>query len=96
MTTARSALARVDSIRVLLRSERSTLGRFRRDTTLGRTVAHVRDELAALRARMEENPGTVGRFAEDSAIQRALADAQTEMALLSKDVRKRPLRYIAF
>lgn len=96
MTTARSALARVDSIRVLLRSERSTLGRFRRDTTLGRTVAHVRDELAALRARMEENPGTVGRFASDSAIQRALADAQTEMALLSKDVRKRPLRYIAF
>jgi phospholipid/cholesterol/gamma-HCH transport system substrate-binding protein len=96
MTTARSALARADSIRVLLRSERSTLGRFRRDTTLGRTVADVRDELAALRARMEESPGTLGRFASDSAIQRALADAQTEMALLSEDVRKRPLRYLAF
>ena len=96
MMTARSALASVDSIRVLLRSERSALGRFRRDTTLGRTVAHVRDGLAALRARFEENPGTLGRFASDSAIQRALADAQAQMALLSEDVRKRPLRYIAF
>lgn len=96
MATARSALARVDSIRVLLASERSTLGRFRRDTTLGRTVADVRDELAALRARFAKNPGTLGRFASDSAVQRALADAQAEMALLSEDVRKRPLRYIAF
>lgn len=96
MTSAESALARVDSIRALLRSERSSLGRFRRDTTLGRTVSSVRDELAALRARLDENRGTLGRFAADSAIQRALADAQAEMALLSEDVRKRPLRYIAF
>lgn len=96
LTTAKAALARVDTIRALLRSERSSLGRFRRDTTLGRTVANVRDELASLGARLDENRGTLGRFAADSAIQGALASAQAEMALLWEDVRKRPLRYIAF
>jgi ABC-type transporter Mla subunit MlaD len=96
MAGAKGALARVDSIRVLLRSERSSLGRFRRDTTLGRTIASVRDEVAELRARMKDNHGSAGRFAADSAIQRALASAQAELALLMEDIRKRPLRYLAF
>lgn len=95
-TGARGALARVDSIRALLRSDRNSLGRFRRDTTLRRTLASVRDEIARLRARMDDNPGTLGRFAADSAIQNALASAQAELALLMEDIRKRPLRYIAF
>lgn len=96
MTSARSALSRVDSIRVLLRSDGNSLGRFRRDSTLGRTLANVRDEVAQLRVRMENSQGTLGRLAADSAIQRALASAQSELALLMEDFRKRPLRYIAF
>ena len=96
MSSAKNALARIDSIRVLLRSERTSMGRFRRDSTLGRTLANVRDEVARLRARMEEAPGTLSRFAADSAIERALASAQAELTLLMEDVRKRPLRYIAF
>jgi phospholipid/cholesterol/gamma-HCH transport system substrate-binding protein len=96
MTSARSAMARVDSIRLLLRSGDNSLGRFRRDSSLARTIASVRDEIAVLRARMNENRGTLGRFAADSAIQLALASAQSELALLIEDMRKRPLRYIAF
>lgn len=96
MSSAKGALARVDSIRVLLRSEQNSLGRFRRDTSFGRTLASVRDEVARLRSRMEETNGTLGRFAADSAIQHALASAQSELTLLMEDVRKRPLRYIAF
>ena len=96
MSSAKGALARVDSIRVLLRSEQNSLGRFRRDTSFGRTLASVRDEVARLRSRMVETNGTLGRFAADSAIQHALASAQSELTLLMEDVRKRPLRYIAF
>ena len=96
MTSARSALSRVDSVRALLRSDGNSLGRFRRDSTLGRTLANVRDEVAQLRARMEGSSGTLGRLAADSAIQRALASAQSELALLIEDFRKRPLRYIDF
>jgi hypothetical protein len=96
MNTAKNALARVDSIRLLLRSNETSLGRFRRDTTLGRTLAGVRAEVAQLRARLADNQGSLGRFAADSAIQRALADAQSELTLLMEDLRKRPLRYLAF
>jgi phospholipid/cholesterol/gamma-HCH transport system substrate-binding protein len=96
MNTAKGALAQVDSIRLLLRSNETSLGRFRRDTTLGRTLAGVRAEVAELRARLTENDGSLGRFAADSAIHHALADAQSELTLLMEDLRKRPLRYLAF
>lgn len=96
LTSARSAMAQVDSVRSLLASGESSFGRFRRDSTLGTTVASVRDRLAFLRAGLDSSEGTVGRFRTDSSVSRAIADAQREMALLFEDIRKRPLRYIAF
>lgn len=96
MVGARGALARADSIRVLLNSPRSSFGRFRRDSTLMQTVATVRDELTTLRARLDSAEGTVGRLATDSAMSRSIADAQREMSLLFEDMRKRPLRYVNF
>ena len=96
MANAGAALARVDSIRALLASPSGNVGRFRRDSTLSRTIARVRDELAALQVRMDSSSGTLDRFARDSAITRAVAEARLEMTALFTDVRKRPLRYIAF
>lgn len=96
MVGARGALARADSIRVLLRSPNTSLGRFRRDSTLVLTVGSLRDELAALRMQLDSAEGTVGRFETDSAITRSIANAQREMALLFEDMRKRPLRYVNF
>lgn len=96
MAHAQSALARTDSIRALLKSPNSAFGRFRRDSTLVRTVADLRDELAHLRSRLDEADGTLPRLASDSAITRAVTDAQREMALLFDDIRRRPSRYIVF
>lgn len=96
MASAGSALARVDSIRALLATPTGNVGRFRRDTTLQRAIGDVRDELAALQARMDSSTGTLGRLRSDSVMARALADARLEMTLLFADVKKRPLRYIAF
>jgi len=96
MSRARGALLRVDSIRALLNSNNSSFGRFRRDSTLGGTVSGVRDELTELRARLAEHEGTLSRYASDSALTLSLANAQREMTLLFDDIRRRPLRYIAF
>ena len=96
MANAGAALARVDSIRALLASPDGNVGRFRRDSTLPQTIARVRDELAALQVRMDSSTGTLDRLARDSAMTRAVAEARLEMTALFTDMRKRPLRYIAF
>jgi hypothetical protein len=96
MAGARGALARADSIRVLLDSPNTSLGRFRRDSTLMETVGAIRDELALLRVRLDSAEGTVSRLETDSAITRSIANAQREMSLLFEDMRKRPSRYVNF
>jgi phospholipid/cholesterol/gamma-HCH transport system substrate-binding protein len=96
MRRARIALARTDSIRALLASPASSLGRFRRDSSLASAVADVRDELADLSARVDDPSGTVGRVSSDSALTRAVAEARREMAALLTDIRRRPVRYLNF
>ena len=96
MTAAKTALARVDSIRALVASPNTSLGRFRRDSTLSTSIAAVRSELASVRASLDINDGTLGRVKSDSVLTRAIADSQREMKLLFDDIRRQPLRYIAF
>lgn len=92
---AKHVMARADSVRTLVASSSTSLGRFRRDSTLLGEVGHIRDELAQLRAQLDSSDGTVGRFARDSAITLQLAEAQNQMALLFADIRKHPLRYLS-
>jgi phospholipid/cholesterol/gamma-HCH transport system substrate-binding protein len=96
--TSRSSrvMARVDSVRVLLASNRTSLGRLRRDSTLVGEVDDIRNELALVRRELDEPRGTAGRVLRDSAITNALAGAQTEMSLLFADLKKHPFRYISF
>jgi phospholipid/cholesterol/gamma-HCH transport system substrate-binding protein len=93
---ARQVLARTDSVRALLASPGSSLGRFRRDSTLIREVADIRSELDTVRTLIQEPRGTAGRVLRDSAVTSALGDAQREMSLLMTDLKKHPLRYNPF
>lgn len=93
---ASSALARVDSIRALLRSPTSSFGRFRRDSTLGRSISSVRDELASIQERLAREQGTLFRARNDSALSLSVANAKREMAFLFDDLRRHPLRYLYF
>lgn len=93
---ARHVMARADSVRALIASENTTLGRFRRDSTLLREVADIRNELDIVRARMASPTGTLGRVRADSALFDAIARAQREMTLIMADIHRRPLRYIHF
>jgi hypothetical protein len=91
---ARGALSGVDSVRALLSSGRGELGRFRRDSTLIRTIGEMRDELAIVRALLDEPRGTAGRVVSDRAIRLELARADTAMQVLFADIKTRPMRYL--
>jgi phospholipid/cholesterol/gamma-HCH transport system substrate-binding protein len=93
---AQRVMARADSVRALLASPSTSLGRFRRDSTLAGEVADIRNELTLLQANLASGRGTAGRAVSDSALWNALAEAQTEMTLLLADLKKHPLRYITF
>jgi hypothetical protein len=93
---ADEAMARLDSIRALLASDKHAFGRFRRDSTLLPEIGRIRDELATVQQLAASPNGTIGRARSDSVIIRnvhrdlALADS------LFADIKKHPIRYIAF
>jgi len=92
---AKRVMARADSVKLLVASPNTSLGRFRRDSTLLNEVGSIRDELTQLRAQLDSPDGTVGRFARDSAVTLQLAEAQKQMTLLFADIKKHPLRYLS-
>ncbi|CAN5883007.1 MlaD family protein [soil metagenome] len=93
---AQVILARADSVRTLLASPNTSLGRFRKDSTLLAEVADIRDQLAVVQAELDQSRGTAGRVLHDSAITNALGEAQRQMTLLFADIKKHPLRYLVF
>jgi hypothetical protein len=88
-------MARVDSVRTLLASPNTSLGRFRRDSTLLAEVDDIRNELTLVRASLDEPRGTVGRALKDSALTTSLGQAQHEMTLLMADIKNNPRRYLS-
>jgi hypothetical protein len=88
--------AQVDSIRTLLASGQHSLGRFRRDSSLTGVVGRMRDEARDLQRRVDSNQGSVGRFARDSAIIMGIHRDLTALDSLFGDMKKHPLRYVAF
>ena len=93
---AQVVMARADSVRALLASPNTSLGRFRKDSTLLAEVGDIRDQLATVQAELDQSRGTAGRVLHDSAITNSLVEAQHQMTLLFSDIRKHPLRYLVF
>jgi phospholipid/cholesterol/gamma-HCH transport system substrate-binding protein len=91
-----TAMARADSIRQLLASDRHSLGRFRKDSTLMREVADLRAEFGRVRSLLDNPDGTIGRLRTDSALVRAVHRDLAAFDSLFTDLKKHPLRYIAF
>jgi ABC-type transporter Mla subunit MlaD len=93
---AEHAMAEVDSIRKLLSSNQHSLGRFRRDSTLTREMTRTRRELLEVRRLASSPTGTIGRLRADSAIAMAVRHDLALVDSLMADIKKHPLRYIAF
>lgn len=88
------AMAAADSIRALMSSNKTSLGRFRRDSTLVTKAGHLLAELDTLRALTSGSIG--GAAAADSVLARELGRTRGLLAALMKDIKSRPLRYIKF
>lgn len=93
---AKLAKAQADSVRALLTSNRASYGRFRRDSTLVRVVADLRNELSITQGLLAGQTGSLARFGQDSVIALQLAETSKQMSELLADLKRRPFRYIAF
>jgi len=85
-----------DSIRKLVGSNRGSLGRFRRDTTLVTKAQHVLASLDTLRSLALSPVGTLAAMHSDSVLAQQLDREHLLLAELIKDVKANPLRYIRF
>ncbi len=89
-------MAQVDSVLALLASNNHSLGRFRRDSTLPRDIAQLRTELADVQRLAASPTGTIERLRADSAITRNINRNLASLDSLMADIKRHPLRYIAF
>jgi hypothetical protein len=95
MGRASQAMAGADSIRTLLSSKKSSLGRFRRDTTLMTKAAGVLAEMDSLSALLSNPLGSIAGARSDSTLTRQLGRSRALLDSLIKDAKKNPLRYIS-
>lgn len=96
MARASRAMAATDSIRTLMSSNKGSLGRFRRDTTLVSKANGVLAELDTLRAFASNPIGGIAGAKSDSTLTRELARTRVLLASLIRDIKAHPLRYINF
>lgn len=83
-------MADADTVMALASSNRGSIGRFRRDTTLMTKAKGILAELDSLRARSK------GFGGPDTTLALALARRRVLMDSLINDIKSNPLRYIAF
>ena len=93
---ATRAMAAADSIRTLIGSNKGSIGRFRRDTTLVTNASHVLAEVDTLRALFTNPVGTIAAAHSDSALARQLDQTHILLAALIRDAKAHPMRYIRF
>jgi hypothetical protein len=93
---AGTVMAQVDSIRRLIASSSTSLGRFRRDSTLLPAVATLRNDVADLASLAESPDGSSGRLRGDDALRQQLARTRGELDMLIVDLKRNPLRYVSF
>jgi hypothetical protein len=93
---ASRAMAAADSIKLLMSSNKGSIGRFRRDTTLVTKASGVMAEVDTLRALLSDPMGSIAAAHSDSALARELARTRSLLDSLITDARKRKGRYINF
>jgi hypothetical protein len=93
---ASRAMAAADSIRSLMSSNKGSIGRFRRDSTLVTKAGKVLAEVDTLRSLLSNPMGSIAAAHADSALARQLARTQSLLDSLILDATKHKGRYINF
>jgi hypothetical protein len=96
MARASHVMAAADSIRTLMSSNKGSLGRFRRDSTLAAKAKGVLAELDTLRAFASNPMGSIAAAHSDSLLTLELNRQHALLAALIQDIKSHPLRYINF
>ena len=96
MERASHAMAATDSIRTLMSSNKGSLGRFRRDTTLATNAKGVLAELDSLMLLASNPVGTIAAAHPDSSLTKELSRTHALLASLIRDIKSHPSRYINF
>ena len=91
---ASHVMASADSLKRLVSSNRGSIGRFRKDSTLATKASHVLAELDTLRALATSPLGTIAAVHSDSVLARKLTEQHELLAALLKDIKSNPMRYI--
>lgn len=92
--TVARLMAQTDSIRGLMASNRTDVGRFRHDSTLGTKVHHLLASVDELRTQLSASPDP--RTRSDSALAHQLDRVHRQLDSLVADARRHPLKYVAF
>ena len=87
-------MARTDSLGQRLRETGSTFQRFSSDSSLGREISSLRNEISILRGLLTEARGSAGRLMFDKAIPQQLERMELELGRLMEDLRRNPARYL--
>ena len=96
MARASHLMAATDSIRSLMASDKGSLGRFRRDTTLVTKAKGLLAELDTLQLLASNPVGSIAAAHPDSSLTKELSRTHALLASLIKDIKKHPQRYINF
>jgi phospholipid/cholesterol/gamma-HCH transport system substrate-binding protein len=87
-------MARTDSLGARLAETGSRLRGLSGDSSMGREIADLRNEISIVRSLLTEARGSAGRLMFDQAIPRQLQRVERELGLLMEDLRRDPARYL--
>jgi hypothetical protein len=96
MARAKHVMAAADSVRTLMSSNKGSLGRFRRDSTLTTKAKGLLAELDTLRAFASNPVAGITAAHPDSTLTRELDRTRALLAALIQDIKKHKMRYINF
>jgi hypothetical protein len=96
MARASHVMAATDSIRTLMSSNKGSLGRFRRDTTLATKANGVLAELDTLMLLASNPVGSMEAAHPDSSLTKELSRTHVLLTSLIRDIKRHPSRYINF
>jgi ABC-type transporter Mla subunit MlaD len=87
-------MARADSLGERLSETGTTLSRFSSDSSLGREIADLRNEVSIVRALITDARGSAGRLLFDGAVPGQLERVERQLGELMADLRRDPARYL--
>lgn len=90
----RRVLSAKDSLTYMLSSGNGSVGRFRRDSTLGPTVARMKSEVDSLRNMMSGSTSSLAKMRTDTALAAQLKIVRAQLDSLMTDIKKHPRKYL--